>query len=764
MSLPPFRDEISSYMTQSNICLCAVAMAQQQSRKGYRYPTTRNTINTDGNDRNAQNDNENNFINQNNGNRFNQNNGDTDNSINIGNTFNNQNNGNIFDHFNQDNGNSVSNFKNKKENIFNQKNGNNLNNFNQNGGNNNNNINSNNNMNNQPGLQNGQQPVSINNDPDKSSFSYRLKQPMYGNFYGHEANRDGNREEGRYYVLLPNRQLMNVRYVADAAGYRPTISFTSIARDAMFDNFLFAPEAKGSQSSNTQGGTDTIHFSNVSLSNKLQLTTTRPQTTACRSSLNSGCIAGTMLLRSIVTTMSPKATTAYRVPATTARSSKTNIQSIPTITRPMSTTIRQIYTTIRPISSTTQPKLTTIRPLSTTAQPKLSTTRRLSTTTQAKLTTTRPLSTTAQPKISTTRRPSTTTQPKLTTTRPLSTTKRPVSTTTKPRLTTTSPRPAKGYFIGVVSTLKPVTIKTLTTPLSSRSTTPRGRTPFFFPKLIQNTGRGQINIAPHQTIRPPLQRHQSPATNNRNNNNGIKVNDSSIANNANGGLKISNGNIGSTGKPNSSTGDGNNISPNAISNGYLPPKVNPKTSPGRQRSEINLFNNGFNFFEFKRMTMTAATPTRVTAQTSQTAIGFDLPINRMTSTPSPPIIRLIQQTTHSSVLPNTVPATRTTSLITATQTPSTQTSTTFSTTKFPVRTTTMHYKKRASPSYNPVPRLNAPVANVLVPSGHSRLSGEKSLQTTASSNTMQPITTPSPSLPPRVEQLSPFFEFFKIKS
>ena len=66
------------------------------------------------------------------------------------------------------------------------------------------------------------------------NFSYEVKQPEYGNYYGHEVVANEEQINGRYFVLLPDGQVMTVTYVADHDGFRPEIEFEPFVKEGMF--------------------------------------------------------------------------------------------------------------------------------------------------------------------------------------------------------------------------------------------------------------------------------------------------------------------------------------------------------------------------------------------------------------------------------------------------------------------------------------------------------------------------------------------------
>ncbi|CAL4206097.1 unnamed protein product, partial [Meganyctiphanes norvegica] len=81
--------------------------------------------------------------------------------------------------------------------------------------------------------------------PSNFNFSYQVKQPMYGNFYGHAAMRNGVRQDGQYFVLLPDKRLMTVKYYADASGFHPVVSYEPVTLNGMLQDFRIGAEAKG---------------------------------------------------------------------------------------------------------------------------------------------------------------------------------------------------------------------------------------------------------------------------------------------------------------------------------------------------------------------------------------------------------------------------------------------------------------------------------------------------------------------------------------
>nr|XP_053641093.1 mucin-5AC-like [Cherax quadricarinatus] len=81
-------------------------------------------------------------------------------------------------------------------------------------------------------------------DTEQFTFSHDVKQPTFGNFYGHRSRRVGDRVDGHYYILLPDRRLMTVSYYADSTGFHPTVSYSSVQNTGMFQDFLFDTETR----------------------------------------------------------------------------------------------------------------------------------------------------------------------------------------------------------------------------------------------------------------------------------------------------------------------------------------------------------------------------------------------------------------------------------------------------------------------------------------------------------------------------------------
>ncbi|KAK7057040.1 hypothetical protein SK128_001373 [Halocaridina rubra] len=602
-------------------------------------------------------------------------------------------------------------------------NGNNVNNFNSV-----NDINSLNSLDNSlSGGQVFQKQISAGNNNEnvgsaKFNFTYQVKQPMYGNFYGHSSTRNGDREEGRYFVLLPDRRLMTVQYVADSTGYHPKITYSSIEGMQMFQNFLFPPEAKGSFGANT--------FGTRTSSLTTERTTVPPLFAA---------FSTTPGLRGVVSSVnSPN-----QSKATTSNTTPSNVFQFTT-------------TTYSPPRATPTPRLTSnINPL---------------TTPFAKITPIRPRSTEA--------------------------------------------------FFGIASTVRPVTVTAPVSPLSSRLTTPRGGRPFLFStgktessgKQVTSATRANSNPAitvPSFNYLPPppaentnvngnsdtgifnidsglTSQNQILNTNNRNK-------DNSLMSTRENGISLNNNKpnlSGSTGQPTfPQLNGGNNLSGNIgtqsttatfnsidIATGYLPPKQNSNEQNNfKQEATGNeiLFNNGFSFFESKKLTPKPS----VGGQTSRTRTQnptrqpLALPINRLTTAnvhftlatiPPPITTTTFSQLTTGIPLALAQPQGRTT-VFQSTQTPSTTS---------PSRTTTDHeYDKDAGPAYIPVPGLTSLVVDAPLPAGSSgQKAGISVRKSSAQKNTQVPATTlqppppPPPPVLPRAKQLSPFFEFFKIKS
>ncbi|KAF7989593.1 hypothetical protein HCN44_008267 [Aphidius gifuensis] len=65
--------------------------------------------------------------------------------------------------------------------------------------------------------------------PAKYEFEYMVNDPESGNDFGHKESRDGDVTRGTYYVLLPDGRKQTVNFIADANGYRPTITYEDAA-------------------------------------------------------------------------------------------------------------------------------------------------------------------------------------------------------------------------------------------------------------------------------------------------------------------------------------------------------------------------------------------------------------------------------------------------------------------------------------------------------------------------------------------------------
>ena len=96
------------------------------------------------------------------------------------------------------------------------------------------------------------------------NFSYEVKQPEYGNYYGHEVVANEEQINGRYFVLLPDGQVMTVTYVADHDGFRPEIEFEPFVKEGMFADFVTGEEARekhahGKNNGNNKGSGGGTH-------------------------------------------------------------------------------------------------------------------------------------------------------------------------------------------------------------------------------------------------------------------------------------------------------------------------------------------------------------------------------------------------------------------------------------------------------------------------------------------------------------------------
>ncbi|XP_034246570.1 pro-resilin-like [Thrips palmi] len=62
-------------------------------------------------------------------------------------------------------------------------------------------------------------------EPAKYDFMYEVDAPEFGTNFGHQESRDGDVAQGSYHVLLPDGRMQTVKYIADANGYRPQVSY-----------------------------------------------------------------------------------------------------------------------------------------------------------------------------------------------------------------------------------------------------------------------------------------------------------------------------------------------------------------------------------------------------------------------------------------------------------------------------------------------------------------------------------------------------------
>ncbi|XP_071513714.1 uncharacterized protein [Panulirus ornatus] len=288
------------------------------------------------------------------------------------------------------------------------------------------------------------------------NFSHEVKQPMYGNFYGHMSRREGDRVSGRYYVLLPDQRLMTVSYYADATGYHPSVSYSPIQLTGMFQDFKFGAEAKGGWAPTVSGGgvSSTVPSLLSTFATQKPLDT-RPDSSVAASVVvpangipqSPGTSAPTnpLTLRpggtSVLTNqLSPRPVGVTTPPAGNVSPKPTMagyVYTAPTTTPAEATSARSFSTTARlrgtaarptPRMTTVPPRATTFRPIVTVARPAAASTARPTvTTTRARATTVRPRVDITPPSVSielpwvtTTRaRPSTIARPTTTTRRPL---------------------------------------------------------------------------------------------------------------------------------------------------------------------------------------------------------------------------------------------------------------------------------------------------------------------------------------------------------
>ena len=72
--------------------------------------------------------------------------------------------------------------------------------------------------------------MSVCQDPVKYEFAYEVIAPESGSEFGHRESRAGGVTTGQYHVLLPDGRLQTVDYLADKAGYRPTVTYQQTDR------------------------------------------------------------------------------------------------------------------------------------------------------------------------------------------------------------------------------------------------------------------------------------------------------------------------------------------------------------------------------------------------------------------------------------------------------------------------------------------------------------------------------------------------------
>ncbi|XP_071449995.1 pro-resilin-like [Hetaerina americana] len=62
-------------------------------------------------------------------------------------------------------------------------------------------------------------------EPASYQFQYEVNDPESGNNFGHKEQREGERAQGEYHVLLPDGRTQIVTYTADERGYMPEVRY-----------------------------------------------------------------------------------------------------------------------------------------------------------------------------------------------------------------------------------------------------------------------------------------------------------------------------------------------------------------------------------------------------------------------------------------------------------------------------------------------------------------------------------------------------------
>ncbi|XP_050687052.1 cuticle protein 18.6-like [Eriocheir sinensis] len=86
--------------------------------------------------------------------------------------------------------------------------------------------------------------VQYEEKPAQYAFQWEVNDDYYGNYYGHQEQREGVLTEGSYYVRLPDTRLMKVDYYVDEFGYHPTITYEGEAQypQASTNGYVQAPQ------------------------------------------------------------------------------------------------------------------------------------------------------------------------------------------------------------------------------------------------------------------------------------------------------------------------------------------------------------------------------------------------------------------------------------------------------------------------------------------------------------------------------------------
>ncbi|XP_069186979.1 mucin-5AC-like [Procambarus clarkii] len=288
------------------------------------------------------------------------------------------------------------------------------------------------------------------------TFSHEVKQPAFGNFYGHRSRRVGDRVDGRYYVLLPDRRLMTVSYYADSTGYHPTISYSSPGtfQDFQLTGMLrdVGPETReGRGAKVSEGPTSSPPFpllesATFTTSSPLLETFIHgpqgpPRAETSRPGWNNAIYTYTTSSTESPITTYPRQTTAYSRPTTT------HSRSIATYPRQTTTYSRQTTTYPRPTTnyprrSSTYSKPTTTHPRSIITFPVPTTTFPRPRPTRSRHTGARPMYKSEHPEVTTGYPIRTTARSILTTTRPELTPVRSLQVTAYPSYTTARSTPA----------------------------------------------------------------------------------------------------------------------------------------------------------------------------------------------------------------------------------------------------------------------------------------------------------------------------------